>query len=94
MYTAAGSRTSASATGTTITTPPTAPPLLLYTTLLSLSITLQSHPTITMSATEQVQLQNFPSIFSVEGKVAVVTGGSRGLGLYAASGYSTPPIPV
>ncbi|OJI96953.1 hypothetical protein ASPVEDRAFT_49040 [Aspergillus versicolor CBS 583.65] len=39
-----------------------------------------------MSAAEQVQLQNFPSIFSLEGKVAVVTGGSRGLGLYAASG--------
>ncbi|OJJ62899.1 hypothetical protein ASPSYDRAFT_55645 [Aspergillus sydowii CBS 593.65] len=40
-----------------------------------------------MSAAEQVQLQNFPSIFSLEGKVAVVTGGSRGLGLYAASGF-------
>ncbi|KAL4994304.1 hypothetical protein BDV10DRAFT_203889 [Aspergillus recurvatus] len=39
-----------------------------------------------MSATEQVQLNNFSSIFSLEGKVAVVTGGSRGLGLYAASG--------
>ncbi|KAL4880136.1 hypothetical protein BJY04DRAFT_191765 [Aspergillus karnatakaensis] len=39
-----------------------------------------------MSAAEQVHLQNFPSIFSLEGKVAVVTGGSRGLGLYAASG--------
>ncbi|BCS18387.1 oxidoreductase, short-chain dehydrogenase/reductase family [Aspergillus puulaauensis] len=39
-----------------------------------------------MAAAEQVQLQNFPSIFSLEGKVAVVTGGSRGLGLYAASG--------
>ncbi|KAL4787447.1 hypothetical protein BJX76DRAFT_318629 [Aspergillus varians] len=39
-----------------------------------------------MSAADQVQLQNFSSIFSLEGKVAVVTGGSRGLGLYAASG--------
>ncbi|KAJ5091382.1 Short-chain dehydrogenase/reductase SDR [Penicillium alfredii] len=39
-----------------------------------------------MSADEQVQLDNFPGIFSVEGKVAVVTGGSRGLGLHAASG--------
>ncbi|KAL4740487.1 hypothetical protein BDV11DRAFT_169097 [Aspergillus similis] len=39
-----------------------------------------------MSASEQVQLNNFSSIFSLEGKVAVVTGGSRGLGLYAASG--------
>ncbi|KAL4917880.1 hypothetical protein BDW62DRAFT_201431 [Aspergillus aurantiobrunneus] len=40
-----------------------------------------------MSAADQVQLQNFSSIFSLEGKVAVVTGGSRGLGLYAASGF-------
>ncbi|KAL3472018.1 hypothetical protein BJX99DRAFT_13493 [Aspergillus californicus] len=39
-----------------------------------------------MSATDQVQLENFSSIFSLEGKVAVVTGGSRGLGLHAASG--------
>ena len=33
-----------------------------------------------------VELQDFKSIFSLEGKVAVVTGGSRGLGLHAASG--------
>lgn len=46
-----------------------------------------------MAAAEQVQLQNFPSIFSLEGKVAVVTGGSRGLGLYAASG-SVPYLPT
>ncbi|PLB48314.1 oxidoreductase [Aspergillus steynii IBT 23096] len=39
-----------------------------------------------MSAEEQVQLSNFNSIFSLDGKVAVVTGGSRGLGLHAASG--------
>ncbi|PYI00924.1 oxidoreductase [Aspergillus sclerotiicarbonarius CBS 121057] len=39
-----------------------------------------------MSTSEQVQLDNFPSIFSLEGKVALVTGGSRGLGLHAASG--------
>ncbi|KAJ5676804.1 uncharacterized protein N7477_002437 [Penicillium maclennaniae] len=39
-----------------------------------------------MSATEQVKLAEFSSIFSLEGKVAVVTGGSRGLGLHAASG--------
>ncbi|KAK3359876.1 hypothetical protein B0T25DRAFT_564842 [Lasiosphaeria hispida] len=31
------------------------------------------------------QLPDFPSLFSVKGKVAVVTGGSRGLGLTAAS---------
>ncbi|KAK3325346.1 hypothetical protein B0H66DRAFT_548045 [Apodospora peruviana] len=31
------------------------------------------------------QLNDFPSLFSVKGKVAVVTGGSRGLGLTAAS---------
>lgn len=39
-----------------------------------------------MSASEQVQLDNFPTIFSLEGKVALVTGGSRGLGLHTASG--------
>jgi hypothetical protein len=39
-----------------------------------------------MSVADQVQLSNFNSIFSLEGKVAVVTGGSRGLGLHAASG--------
>ncbi|KAJ5488149.1 Short-chain dehydrogenase/reductase SDR [Penicillium expansum] len=39
-----------------------------------------------MSVDEQVKLSNFSTIFSLEGKVAVVTGGSRGLGLHAASG--------
>lgn len=38
-------------------------------------------------AAAQVQLQDFGSIFSLEGKVAVVTGGSRGLGLHVASGF-------
>ncbi|KXX77371.1 Rhamnolipids biosynthesis 3-oxoacyl-[acyl-carrier-protein] reductase [Madurella mycetomatis] len=33
----------------------------------------------------EAQLHDFPSLFSLEGKVAVVTGGSRGLGLSAAS---------
>lgn len=33
-----------------------------------------------------VEIKDFQSIFSLEGKVAVVTGGSRGLGLHAASG--------
>ncbi|EFR04103.1 rhamnolipids biosynthesis 3-oxoacyl-[acyl-carrier-protein] reductase [Nannizzia gypsea CBS 118893] len=39
-----------------------------------------------MAAEAQVKLKDFGSIFSLEGKVAVVTGGSRGLGLHAASG--------
>lgn len=39
-----------------------------------------------MSAKADVQLDNFDKIFSLEGKVAVITGGSRGLGLHAASG--------
>ena len=34
----------------------------------------------------EINLEDFSSIFSLEGKVAVVTGGSRGLGLSAASG--------
>ncbi|KAF2396409.1 gluconate 5-dehydrogenase [Trichodelitschia bisporula] len=37
-------------------------------------------------AKEQATLKDFPSIFRLDGKVAVVTGGSRGLGLHAASG--------
>lgn len=39
------------------------------------------------SAQSDVQLQDFANIFSLKGKVAVVSGGSRGLGLHAASGY-------
>lgn len=38
------------------------------------------------SAESDVQLQDFSNIFSLKGKVAVVSGGSRGLGLHAASG--------
>ncbi|KAL8943899.1 MAG: hypothetical protein Q9216_000793 [Gyalolechia sp. 2 TL-2023] len=34
----------------------------------------------------QTELKDFGSIFSLDGRVAVVTGGSRGLGLHAASG--------
>jgi hypothetical protein len=34
----------------------------------------------------ETELRDFPSIFSLKGKVVVVTGGSRGLGLHAASG--------
>lgn len=37
-------------------------------------------------AEHDVKLDDFSSIFSLRGKVAVVTGGSRGLGLHAASG--------
>jgi hypothetical protein len=40
-----------------------------------------------MSAEADVKLEDFSSIFSLNGKVAVVTGGSRGLGLHAASGW-------
>jgi hypothetical protein len=38
-------------------------------------------------AKAQTELKDFKSLFSLEGKVVVVTGGSRGLGLHAASGY-------
>jgi NADP-dependent 3-hydroxy acid dehydrogenase YdfG len=38
-------------------------------------------------AKTQTQLKDFKNIFSLDGKVAVVTGGSRGLGLHAASGF-------
>lgn len=48
-----------------------------------------------MSAAEQdVKLRNFDSIFSLEGKVAVVTGGSRGLGLHTASGCVVTPLNI
>jgi hypothetical protein len=39
-----------------------------------------------MSAEADVQLSDFNNIFRLDGKVAVVTGGSRGLGLHSASG--------
>ncbi|KAG6031946.1 hypothetical protein E4U19_007788 [Claviceps sp. Clav32 group G5] len=35
----------------------------------------------------ETQLNDFPSLFSLKGKIAVVTGGSRGLGLHAASAF-------
>lgn len=35
----------------------------------------------------ETELHDFPNIFSLKGKVIVVTGGSRGLGLHAASGF-------
>ncbi|OAL04705.1 NAD(P)-binding protein [Phaeosphaeriaceae sp. SRC1lsM3a] len=38
------------------------------------------------SAESDVQLHDFSNIFNLKGKVAVVSGGSRGLGLHAASG--------
>ncbi|KXT17294.1 hypothetical protein AC579_522 [Pseudocercospora musae] len=41
-----------------------------------------------MSAEADVKLVDFKNIFSLNGKVAVVTGGSRGLGLHAASGLA------
>jgi len=39
------------------------------------------------SVKQEVELHDFGNIFSLEGKVAVVTGGSRGLGLNVASGF-------
>lgn len=44
------------------------------------------------SAAIDVQLHDFQNIFSLEGKVAVVTGGSRGLGLHVASGLVLPQL--
>ena len=39
----------------------------------------------------QTELKDFPGIFSLESKVVVITGGSRGLGLHAASGFVDSP---
>ncbi|KAI1103071.1 NAD(P)-binding protein [Jackrogersella minutella] len=36
---------------------------------------------------DETAITDFPSLFSLKGKVAVVTGGSRGLGLNAASAF-------
>jgi hypothetical protein len=42
---------------------------------------------VTMSTTvADVELGDFNSFYKLQGRVAVVTGGSRGLGLSAASG--------
>ena len=35
----------------------------------------------------QIELKDFKSLFSLADKVVLVTGGSRGLGLHAASAY-------
>jgi len=43
-------------------------------------------------AKAQTELKDFSSLFSLEGKVVLVTGGSRGLGLHAASGYALPSL--
>jgi hypothetical protein len=43
-------------------------------------------------AKAQAQLKDFTNIFRLDGKVAVVTGGSRGLGLHAASGFVHGPL--
>jgi hypothetical protein len=40
----------------------------------------------------EAELADFPNIFSLKGKVIVVTGGSRGLGLHAASGHVNSPL--
>jgi hypothetical protein len=55
---------------------------------------LFSFSVLKMSAEVDVKLDDFKNIFSLNGKVAVVTGGSRGLGLHAASGYLIPAISV
>lgn len=57
--------------------------------LLSVLLLINSCPMASNENSEakaQVQLRDFKNIFSLDGQIAVVTGGSRGLGLHAASG--------
>ena len=37
----------------------------------------------------ETQLKDFHNLFSLDGKVVLVTGGSRGLGLSGAAGYAS-----
>ena len=50
------------------------------------SLHIQFHLDSTNMSKYETELHDFPNIFSLKGKVVVVTGGSRGLGLHAASG--------
>lgn len=51
------------------------------------------YPTSINMAQYDVELPDFASLFSLEGRVAVVTGGSRGLGisLFPYSHFEVPP---
>jgi len=40
-------------------------------------------------ANYETELRDFPNIFSLKGKVVVVTGGSRGLGKLTGAGVET-----
>jgi hypothetical protein len=44
-------------------------------------------PSSVMAAEAEVKLKDFGNIFRLDGKVAVISGGSRGLGLHSASGW-------
>jgi hypothetical protein len=46
-------------------------------------------PSSVMAAEAEVKLKDFGNIFRLDGKVAVISGGSRGLGLHSASGWVT-----
>lgn len=46
---------------------------------------ISNRPHAHISIMAEAHLEDFPSLFTLKGKVVVVTGGSRGLGLHAAS---------
>jgi hypothetical protein len=65
--------------------------LNIYTSYIGSRHFIQSQPCVEVNLSimskYETELHDFQNIFSLKGKVVVVTGGSRGLGLHAASGY-------
>ena len=63
----------------------------IYTSYIGSRHFVQSQPCVEVNLSimskYETELHDFQNIFSLKGKVVVVTGGSRGLGLHAASGY-------
>jgi hypothetical protein len=74
-----------------ILSPPRKDSTSIYTSYIVSRHFIQSQPCVEVNLSimskYETELHDFQNIFSLKGKVVVVTGGSRGLGLHAASGY-------